>query len=151
MCGSLTSPTILVVDDDVALLKLLKALLDGAGFRVLTAASPSEALETCRRIKIDLLLTEVRMPDLAGPELALQVVRFAPDTRVLFMSGCDTSTLAEGDCSWIEYGLLRKPFSPADLLNAVDGALDLFSAGGARHQKAHRRPDVYHSAKGAAV
>jgi len=118
--------TILLVDDDPALLKLLKALLDGAGFHVLAAKSASEALRMCRRTKIDLLLTDVSMPDLMGPELAMHVVDFDPDVRVLYMSGSDVKSLGAMGLSSMDPALLRKPFSPAALLNAVDGALDLF-------------------------
>jgi CheY-like chemotaxis protein len=118
--------TILLVDDDLALLKLLKALLDGAGFHVLAAKSASEALRMCRRTKIDLLLTDVSMPDLMGPELAMHVVDFDPDVRVLYMSGSDAKSLGAMGLSSMDLALLRKPFSPAALLNAVDGALDLF-------------------------
>jgi CheY-like chemotaxis protein len=151
MHGSLTTRTILLVDDNFALLKLIKALLEGAGFHILAANSPIEALNICRQRKFDLLLTDVDMPDLTGPELAMRVVTSAPDTRVLFMSGSDGNSLAEMGFSWIECGLLRKPFSPADLLNAVDGALDVFSAAAAPRPKADPRPCGYDSAKRAAI
>lgn len=133
MHATRTEPTILVVDDESALLRLLKALLDGAGFHVLAARSGGEALRMCRA-NIDLLLTEVRLPDLTGPELAKQVIDANPDLRVLYMSGSDGASLAAAGFSWIERiepRLLRKPFSPADLLNAVDGILDgIFYCGG---------------------
>ena len=136
--------TILLVDDDLALLKLLKALLDGAGFHVLAAKSASEALRMCRRTKIDLLLTDVSMPDLMGPELAMHVVDFDPDVRVLYMSGSDAESLAAMGLSSMEPTLLRRPFSPAALLNAVDGALDLFSAAAASSDpKSHSRTCAY--------
>lgn len=136
--------TILLVDDDPALLKLLKALLDGAGFHVLAAKSAGEALMMCRRTKIDLLLTDVSMPDLMGPELAMHVVDFDPDVRVMYMSGSDAESLAAMGLSSTEPTLLRKPFSPATLLNAVDGLLDLFSAAAASSDpKSHSRTCAY--------
>lgn len=124
MCGPPSARTILLVDDNFALLKLIKALLEGAGFHVLAADSASEALKMCRQKKIDLLLTDVSMPDLTGPQLAMRVANFAPYVPVLYMSGSDGESLQAMGFSWIEAGLLRKPFSPADLLNAVDGILD---------------------------
>lgn len=151
MCGSLTGLTILVVDDELALLKLLKALLNGAGFHVLTARSAGEALEMCRRTKIDLLLVELSMRDVTGPELARGIVKLAPDARVLFMSGSDATDLSETEFSWLERGVLQKPFSPADLLNAVDGALDLFSASAVSQPQADPRSCGYQSAKGATI
>lgn len=124
MCGPPSARTILLVDDTFALLKLLTALLEGAGFDVLAANCASEALRMCRQKKIDLLLTDVSMPDLTGPQLAMRVANFAPDAPVLYMSGSDGESLQVMGFSWIEARLLRKPFSPADLLNAVDGILD---------------------------
>lgn len=124
MCGLPVARTILLVDDNVALLRLIKALLEGGGFRVLAADRASEALKMCRQVKIDLLLTDVCMPDSTGPELAMQVASYARDVRVLYMSGSDGESLRMMGFSWIEAGLLRKPFSPADLLNAVDAILD---------------------------
>jgi DNA-binding response OmpR family regulator len=151
MCGSLTTRTILIVDDELALLKLLKALLDGAGFHVLIAASALDAIEMCRRTKVDLLLVELGMPDLRGPELARSVTRIARDARVLFMSGSDGKSLSSTEFSWLECGILQKPFSPADLLNAVDAALDLFSAGTDSHPNAPSVTCHYRSAKGATL
>ena len=151
MCGSLTSSTILVVDDEFALLKLLKALLDGAGFHVRTATSAGEALEVCRRTKIDLVLVEVGMRGLTGLELARGIAKFAPDARVLFMSGSDGNSMSDAERSWLECGVLQKPFSPADLLNAVDGVLGLYSAAAASQPQTHPRPCGYQSAKGATI
>jgi CheY-like chemotaxis protein len=126
MCGPPTTRTILLVDHESALMKLMKALLDGAGFRVLAATCAREALEICRQTKVDLLLTDVSLPDLTGRQLAMHVANFAPDVRVLYMSGSDAESLGEMGLSSTDPRLLRKPFSPAALLNAVDGALDLF-------------------------
>lgn len=152
MAGSLTSRTILVVDDEFTLLKLLKALLEGAGFQVLTARSAAEALAMCRRTKIDLLLAKVGVPGLLGPQVARDIAtKLAPDAKVLFMSGSDGIRPSDTEFSWLECGVLQKPFSPADLLNAVDGALDLFSAPTDSQPQAPPGPCGCQSAKGAAI
>jgi CheY-like chemotaxis protein len=144
MCGPPTTRTILLVDHESALMKLMKALLDGAGFRVLAATGAREALEICRQTKVDLLLTDVNLHDLTGPELAMHVANFAPDVRVLYMSGSDAKSLGAMGLSSMDPALLRKPFSPAALLNAVDGALDLFPPGAAPPElKSHPRTCAY--------
>jgi len=150
MCGPPTTRTILLVDHESALMKLIKALLDGAGFRVLAATGAREALEICRQTKVDLLLTDVNLHDLTGPELAMHVANFAPDVQVLYMSGSDAKSLGAMGLSSMDPALLRKPFSPAALLNAVDGALDLFPPVTAppdpkSHSRTCANPDGRHS------
>jgi PAS domain S-box-containing protein len=81
--------TILLVEDDPPVRTVVKAFLDQAGYRVLTADSPAHALELCDTLAdgIDLLLTDVVMPAMNGPELARQVLQRHPKLKVLFMSG----------------------------------------------------------------
>lgn len=116
--------TILLVDDQPALLKLLKALLDGAGFRVLATNSANQALRICNYTRIDLLVTEVSLLDLPGKQLALLVAAANPDVRTLYMSRADRNGASGLGLGRVEAGVLRKPFSPADLLNAVDAILE---------------------------
>lgn len=74
----------------------------------------------------------------------MHVVDFDPDVRVMYMSGSDAESLAAMGLSSTEPTLLRKPFSPATLLNAVDGLLDLFSAAAASSDpKSHSRTCAY--------
>jgi DNA-binding NtrC family response regulator len=118
------SETILVVDDDAAVLMVTSALLDRCGYATLQANSGIQALEICktRDSGIHLLLTDVTMPNMTGPELAKQVLSLCPEIRVLYMSGCgdypaEPHTFPVG-C------FLPKPFSPDGLARSVRQALD---------------------------
>jgi CheY-like chemotaxis protein len=101
-------------------------ILVNQGYFVLMASNAEEALAKAERIggAIDLLLTDVVMPDLGGPELAEQLVARWPGIKVVFMSG-----YAQGDKLWeglSESGraFLQKPFSAESLMLAVRGVLD---------------------------
>ncbi|MGC9668933.1 response regulator [Planosporangium sp. 12N6] len=118
----ITGQTILAVDDEADLLEAVRRVLIRRGHTVLTAGGPAEALEVCRHYpdRIDLLLTDVRMPGGTGTELAAQAVALRPELSVLYMSGLhDTSDDAPGSARRI----VAKPFTPASLTEAVDSAL----------------------------
>ncbi|MEW6320833.1 MAG: ATP-binding protein [Acidobacteriota bacterium] len=116
--------TVLLVEDDAAVRELTQATLERHGYRVLSAAGPEEALEIVRGHSgaLQLLLSDVVMPGMLGPELARHVKALRPDIKLLFMSGyaADVVTpelLAEG-------ALLQKPFSVAVLTRTVRLVLD---------------------------
>jgi FixJ family two-component response regulator len=125
--------TVLVVDDDVHILALTGEMLRLAGYRVLKANIASEADLIFERnaAEIDLLLSDVQMPSLSGPELALRLRQRNPRLPVVFMSGC-----AEGSGP---PGTLQKPFKMADLWSkvsdALNGALAITPTGQAREMK----------------
>ena len=110
----------LVVEDDDAVRALVIAALEGADFQVLAAASPEEALEQLDASEpLHLLLTDVAMPGMNGPQLAAEVARRAPTTRTLYMSGHD----AEAVHGVRDSQLLRKPFSASTLVHRVEQRL----------------------------
>jgi PAS domain S-box-containing protein len=111
--------TILLVEDEDEVRAVLRQILLGKGYRVLQASSGEEALVMARihRGPIHLLLSDVTMPQMKGPELAGHLISERPDTRVLFMSGYNEESFAEGLC-------LQKPFSPQKLAGAVRSVLD---------------------------
>jgi two-component system cell cycle sensor histidine kinase/response regulator CckA len=118
----ITGQTILAVDDEADLLEAVRRVLSRLGHTVLTAGGPAEALDVCRhyRGRIDLLLTDVRMPGGSGSELAAQAVTLRPDLAVLYMSGLfDAADHEPGSPQWV----VAKPFTPASLAEAVDGAM----------------------------
>jgi DNA-binding NtrC family response regulator len=117
--------TILAVDDDRSVLTLLDSVLQGAGYRVLLADggwSAVQAYEAARE-PIDLLLTDVIMPDLTGPVLAERLRSRQPDLRVLFISGHHDADLVQRFISRKGFILLSKPFSVDSLLRGVVQAL----------------------------
>ena len=116
--------TVLVAEDEDAVRALTIAALERHGYRVLKAASGEEALEVAEdfREPIDLLLTDVVMPGIKGPELAKRLKLLRPTMRVLLMSGYAADVVTSADLK--DSPLLAKPFSPAALTRAVRAALD---------------------------
>ena len=121
--SSTGSETVLLVEDEGQLRKLVARVLERSGYRVLAAAGPLAALEMSRRHEgpIDLLLTDVVMPDMSGDELADRLTAERADIRVLMMSG-----YAERGIGRRGEGrpCLQKPFTFDDLLATVRGLLD---------------------------
>lgn len=118
--------TVLVVEDEAAVRGVTVRLLRGLGYRVLEAASGREALALAERHDgpLDLLVTDVNMPGMGGPELASRLLALRPETPVLFVSGRQDE-LSLGDS---EAAFLQKPFSTKDLGRAVRTALEVRAA-----------------------
>jgi PAS domain S-box-containing protein len=113
--------TILLVEDEAQLRTLAERLLSMAGYRVLAAALPDEALALCRSHPgtIDLLLTDVVMPGMGGPSLARAARALRPGLRVLYMSGYTDDELMQRGVSLEALAFLPKPFTPAELQRKV--------------------------------
>ena len=121
-----TTATILAVDDDRAVLNLIDQVLNTAGYRVLAAGGGWEAIrayETSGQ-PVELLLTDVIMPDLTGPVLAERLRSQNPDLRVLFISGFHDADLVQRFVTLKGFRLLPKPFTVEALLRVVREALD---------------------------
>jgi PAS domain S-box-containing protein len=117
--------TILLVEDEVPIRILAERILRAQGYMVLVAASATEALEYCAGpAPIQLLLTDVVMPDLSGQELAAAARRRRPDLAVLFMSGYPDRGPGLGQEWNPDTPLLAKPLTPAMLGKAVRAVLD---------------------------
>jgi two-component system cell cycle sensor histidine kinase/response regulator CckA len=126
--GRMTAPpaTILVVDDEPMILDSTRIILErGGGYNVIAASDGQEALGLCRDRKdpIHLLLSDINMPGINGPQLARGVAELFPDVRVMFMSGYDFNTpdmqalVSEGRVKAPRF--LPKPFTYEELLNEV--------------------------------
>jgi PAS domain S-box-containing protein len=116
---------ILLVEDDQAVRQLASRVLERAGHRVDAHASPAGALEALANDgRYDLLVTDVVIPEMTGPELANRVRERSPETAVLLTSGYSAEHV-HGLTDGIEDDspLLAKPFSPTELLMAVDEVL----------------------------
>jgi CheY-like chemotaxis protein len=114
-------PTILVVDDEPMALKLVQSVLERRGFDVLTAENALQALEIfhSQRHRIELLISDVVMPEMDGATLANRIVALNPDLPVLFMSGLVTAREVEQVGALAQFAFIRKPFRPATLVQAV--------------------------------
>jgi hypothetical protein len=114
--------TILVVDDTDIVLNVVVAILEAANFHVLRANSGSGAVKLAAGYsgKIDLLLSDVKMPEMSGPQLGDTLKQARPDLHVMFMSG-----YRGGDLLVLNYGwaFIDKPFVPKKLVQMVNAVL----------------------------
>jgi signal transduction histidine kinase/CheY-like chemotaxis protein len=117
--------TILLVEDQAAVRLFAEDVLAEAGHKVLTAGNGLAALEVAASHKngIDLLITDVVMPEMNGPELAARLTSVHPDLNVLYVSGYTGSVLMDRGIIPDDIILLRKPFLPESLVNKVDELL----------------------------
>jgi PAS domain S-box-containing protein len=118
--------TVLLCEDETAVRQLLEHVLRANGYRVLAAALPSEALEIAltHPSRIDVLLTDVIMPEMPGPELAEQVRAVRPGLPTLFVSGYTAEMLSSRGELPPGSAFVEKPFAAATLLQALRGLLD---------------------------
>ena len=118
--------TILLVEDDDAVRDVTRRILTASGYRVLTAESPETALSLLARRSepLHLLLTDVVMPGMSGPQLAREVVALVPGIRVLFQSGYSDAAIAQDGAFDGGTALLAKPFSMVSLRQKVRSVLD---------------------------
>jgi two-component system cell cycle sensor histidine kinase/response regulator CckA len=115
--------TILLVEDDTMVREMTRSMLETLGYTVLPASSARAALALCEEPgrRIDLLFTDVVMPDMKGPELRERVRALRPGLEVLFMSGHAPSLLGASAGETVRF--LKKPFSLAELARTVASAL----------------------------
>jgi CheY-like chemotaxis protein len=116
--------TVLVVDDTDALRDMIQRVLVGFGYNVLVARSGAEAMAVSDGFhgQIDLLLSDVVMPGVGGPELAIRLRMRRPTLRVLLMSGYDEHSLGAGGASYASF--IAKPFRPELLGQKIREVLD---------------------------
>ncbi|MFM8551545.1 MAG: PAS domain S-box protein [Nitrospiraceae bacterium] len=118
--------TVLLVEDEEAIRKLLGRELQAKGYQVLEAREGLEAVEVCRRHQgpIHLLVTDVVMPKLSGRELADRVAPMRPDMRVLYLSGYTDDASVRHGVLEANVFFVQKPFTPTQLLLKVRAVLD---------------------------
>ena len=122
--------TVLLVEDEQRVRALGKLALEEAGYTVLAAATPEEAIRTAAKMeRIDLILTDVIMPLMNGRDLAEWLVERHSRAKVLFMSGYTDDTLLAHGVAVRELAFIQKPFTPTTLVHRVRDVLDLPSAG----------------------
>lgn len=117
--------TILLVEDEPMVRDLAREFLEEYGYRVLTAANGKEGLSVCHDYpeKIDLIVTDVVMPQMSGRELAERARTLRPDARVLYMSGFTDDAIVRHGVIADDLCFIQKPFSPDGLASKVRAVL----------------------------
>lgn len=115
------SATVLLVEDDPSIRALGRRVLTADGFTVVHAASGPEALELCakRQAPVHLLLTDMVMPEMSGPELAERLSSLWPGLKVIFMSGYTEHAALNDGLLRKGANFIQKPFAPDALLRAI--------------------------------
>jgi len=104
---------------------LTRSMLVGLGYTVVAADSALAALGLCASpgLKVDLLLSDVVMPDMRGPELSDRLRAVRPELKVLFMSGYASGQVAGADLSSDSSAFIQKPFTMTELARSVERVL----------------------------
>jgi PAS domain S-box-containing protein len=118
--------TILLVEDEPAILRMTRMMLERQGYKVISAATPAQALKQAENqsSSIDLLMTDVVMPEMNGRDLATKITALFPDIRLLFMSGYTANVIAHQGILETGVAFIQKPFSMADLAEKVRQVID---------------------------
>jgi signal transduction histidine kinase/ActR/RegA family two-component response regulator len=115
------SGLVLIVEDEQAVLDLSAVALRSHGYDVLAATGPQDALKLFSRFaqQIDLLLTDVMMPGMSGPEMVQKMLAQRPDLKVVFMSGYTDEKLKVSDFAEERLTFIMKPFNPVSLVHLI--------------------------------
>lgn len=118
--------TVLVLDDEGAILGAVRRILEHRGYAVLTATNAREALDQMKDWEedVDLLLCDLVLPGLGGREAANMLRARAPDLKVLYMSGYSSHDSFRGELTKSGEPFVGKPFEADQLLDAVEQALE---------------------------
>ncbi len=117
--------TILLVEDEDIVRNLSRHILEECGYKVIEAINGIEALQICaRECPIDLLLTDVVMPQMGGRELSERLREIIPDLRILFTSGYTDDEVVKHGVIEIDTNFIQKPFTPDSLAQKVREVLD---------------------------
>jgi DNA-binding NtrC family response regulator len=116
-----TTPRILIVDDEPQILTFLSFTFVHAGYTVKTATNGRDAIALCSEEPFDVVLSDVRMPEMNGHQLADWIAVHHPTTRTALMSGYDdVSRTCSGSP---QYHLIPKPFGPTEIISFVGQVL----------------------------
>ena len=113
--------TLLVVEDEPAIMKMSKIMLENLGYRVLAANTPTKAIRLAKKHSgaIQMLITDVVMPEMNGRDLADQLNNLYPDIKVLFMSGYTADVIAHRGILNQGVQFIQKPFSKKDIADKI--------------------------------
>ena len=114
---------LLMIEDDARLAAMVAQYLEQSGFTVRCAGDGQSGLEQARKLKPDLILSDVMMPGMSGPELLERLSAIAPRARAILMSGHAESTVLPQRPA-MQWAFLPKPFTPERLARKVREILD---------------------------
>jgi hypothetical protein len=120
------SEIVLLVEDDAAVRPIARRVLERNGYTVLEAHDGRDALRVADQYRqpIQLLVTDMVMPEMSGSEVWTALKRKRPELRVLFMSGYTNDDMIRRGLLDSDSAFLQKPFTPADLARAARDVLD---------------------------
>lgn len=115
------------MEDEPLILKLTTRILERIGYKVIAFSNPMEVIQSARNAdlkKVDLLLTDVVMPDITGDRLYKELLEIFPDLKCLFMSGYTADVISEN--GFLNKGIhfINKPFSRIELSKKIGKILD---------------------------
>jgi CheY-like chemotaxis protein len=118
--------TILLVEDEPAILEMTRRMLERKGYSVVPAATPADAISIADTYvgKIDLLMTDVVMPEMNGRDLAKKITAIFPEIKLLFMSGYSANVITQQGVLNDGVAFMQKPFSMNELAEKIRGILD---------------------------
>jgi EAL domain-containing protein (putative c-di-GMP-specific phosphodiesterase class I)/CheY-like chemotaxis protein len=129
--------TILIVDDEENILRSLNRLLRPEGYQILTTSSASEALQLMARYNVQVILSDMRMPEINGTELLKQIRDLYPDTVRMILSGySDITAVTEAVNSGGLYKFMLKPWDDDELKRQIKDAFKAYRSN--RHSLSHQ-------------
>ena len=114
---------LLVVDDEVIVVSLVRDALEDAGYQVLTATESPAALELIKQHQLDLIISDIRMPGMTGIELVKQARALQPDVAVIFITGFADLHSAKDAIQQGAHDYIMKPFELSEIRSAVQKAI----------------------------
>ena len=118
------SETILVAEDEMSILRLAETMIKKLGYSVLSASTPGEAIKRAEETPIDLLITDVVMPEMSGRELSERLREHHPSLKTLYMSGYTADVIARQGVLDDGVAFIQKPFSFRELAERIREIID---------------------------
>jgi CheY-like chemotaxis protein len=120
-----TAPTVLLVEDDEQVRAFVRSLLSNDGYKIVEARTGAEGAKIAEEMNydIDLLLTDMLLPELSGSDLAEQIAARRPGLKILFMTGYVEGDIVQRCITELGASFLDKPFAPSVLLQRVRDAI----------------------------
>ncbi|MEC9491921.1 response regulator [Flexistipes sp.] len=118
--------TVLIVEDEEAILRIAEKMLETLGYNLLTSNNPLEALQIAEEYRgdIDIVVTDVVMPDMDGKKMSDKITKLYPNAKVLFMSGYTSNVIGQHGLFEDNVNFIQKPFKMNDLEMKIREILD---------------------------